>query len=105
MSQRIQKINKLIQEELTNFLRNEYAEKGIFSILEVFVNDDLSLAKVYIDVLKLNIDNKKFEEMLNRKAFYFRQLLKKRMVSKKVPQLVFYVISEAPEDVLIDIKE
>lgn len=98
MTYRIQRVNKLIQNELSIFLREEFAELGIFSILEVIVNDDLSFAKVYIDTLKLKVSNENFEKILNNKSGYFRQLLKKRIVSKKIPVLQFIIYPSEPEN-------
>jgi len=100
MSDRIPKVNKLLKQEISNILQAEFRDLGIFSVMEAMTVADLSLSKIYIDTLKLKISDEEFCKRLNKKAPYFRQLLKKRLVSKKIPMLEFIIYPAEPENVL-----
>ncbi|MEW5693775.1 MAG: 30S ribosome-binding factor RbfA [Candidatus Hydrogenedentota bacterium] len=88
---RLKKIESLFQQEINNILYNDLKKKiGIFSIIEVALTNDLSLAKVYISFINLEKeDEEKQISYLNESSGEIRYILKKRLRLKKIPELVF----------------
>ena len=90
MGIRLERINQLIKEEISNLLREELSpdEYGWISITTVKTAPDLSEAHVFITVFPEHLEDKAVEK-LNRMAGYIRKYLSKRIRAKTVPKLRF----------------
>ena len=84
-----EKMNNIIQRELSEILQTEVKDQqiGFCTITDVSVTNDLSIAKVYVSFLNKNI--KKSMNALERSKGYIRSLLAKRLTIRKCPELQF----------------
>ncbi len=97
-SKRVEKINRLIQKDLAEILR-EKAQSEFFgammSVTKVAITSDLSFARVYISIFVLG--NKYTDEqilkLIMEKKDYIRMLLgqKVRHQLRVVPDLMFFI--------------
>lgn len=83
-----EKMNNIIQRELSDILRNEVKDPqiGFCTITGVNTTSDLSIAKVYVSFLN---KNKKGLAALERSKGFIRSLLAKRLTVRKCPELQF----------------
>ena len=90
MSDRIKKINHLIQHEVAPLLLQEIDEShfGLITVKKVETSRDISIAKVWVSCLQNEED---FEQEISKHIFKIQQILNKHMHSKKVPKLVFLI--------------
>ena len=86
---KIEKVNNMVQRELSSILMMEVKDPhiGFCTITDVEVTSDLSYAKVYVSFLNKN--TKKSMEALERSKGYIRSLLAKRITIRKCPELQF----------------
>lgn len=84
-----EKMNNIIQRELSEILQTEVKDPqiGFCTITDVSVTNDLSIAKVYVSFLNKNV--KKSMNALERSKGYIRSLLAKRLTIRKCPELQF----------------
>jgi ribosome-binding factor A len=96
MSRRIERVEKLIKEEISLIFLHELQDKlpnneiGFVTITGVKVSADLKIAKVYISVF----DKEKREEVLEKIKFktgFIRSLLASRIKIKFTPELKFFI--------------
>ena len=89
MAMKKDKLNNIIQRELSTIIQNEVKNSGVgfCTITGVDVTSDLSYAKVYVSFLNKN--TKKSMEALERSKGYIRSLLAKRLTIRKCPELQF----------------
>lgn len=86
-----EKINGIVQRELTEILATEVRDPkiGFVTITAVEVTTDLSYAKVYVTFLGKDYKKRDGMEALQRSSGFIRSLLAKRMTTRKVPELKF----------------
>ncbi len=84
-----EKMNNIIQRELSDILQNEVKNPsiGFCTITGVETTNDLSIAKVYVSFLNKNVE-KRMNALENSKGF-IRTLLAKRLTIRKCPELQF----------------
>ena len=84
-----EKMNNIIQRELSDILQTEVRDPqiGFCTITAVEVTNDLSIAKIYVSFLNKN--TKKSLEGLDRSKGFIRSLLAKRLTTRKCPELHF----------------
>lgn len=84
-----EKMNNIIQRELSAILQTEVKDPsiGFCTITGVETTSDLSIAKVYVSFLNKN--RKKSMEALERSKGFIRSLLAKRLTIRKCPELHF----------------
>jgi ribosome-binding factor A len=91
MSQRIQRVNELIKQQISQLLLKEIDFGDILvTVTDVDTSADLRQAKVKIIILP----NEKSEEVLKiikRKIFYLQQILNKKLNFKTVPKIIFEI--------------
>ncbi len=90
MSNRIKKVDALIQKELSKILfRDIGSPQGVFvTITRVESSSNLSEAKIYVSV----IPDKKLDkvlEILNRRIYHIQQILNKRLRMRPIPRIEF----------------
>lgn len=94
-SNRLQKLNQLIQEELSDIFEKKIRPllpNHITTITEVKVTPDVSIAKVYISIYPTNERQKIFEEIKEHKSFFRKQLGNRlRHQLRIIPDLHFYM--------------
>ena len=90
MSNRIQSVNSLIKNELSQILLKEvdFPEDTLATLTRVETSTDLSQAKVYISIMPDNKINEIFE-ILNKNIYKLQQELNKRLKMRPVPRIVF----------------
>jgi ribosome-binding factor A len=91
-SYRIQKVNKLIREELSNLLLREVKDPRLscyISINSVKTSADLRHAKIYVSCVCDEGQKEKILAGLAHSAGYFRTEMFKRFDIRRVPELHF----------------
>lgn len=93
MALKKEKMNNIIQRELSEILQMEVKDPaiGFCTITGVEVTNDLSIAKVYVSFLNKN--PQKRMEALERSKGFIRTLLSKRLTIRKCPELQFIIDS------------
>lgn len=91
MSVKKDKINGIIQRELTEILATEVRDPkiGFITITAVETTSDLSYAKVFVTFLGKDYKKRDGMEALKRSNGFIRSLLAKRLTTRKVPELKF----------------
>jgi ribosome-binding factor A len=92
MTHRIERVNSLIRQEISDLLQREVKDprlSNFVSVTAVSVSPDLSNAKIYVSCLG---SDKKKQEILNALAAasgFFRKELAGRLRLRRVPELNF----------------
>lgn len=83
------KMNNIIQRELSSILQTEVKDPaiGFCTITGVSITNDLSIAKVYVTFLDKY--TKKHMQALEHSKGFIRSLLAKRLTIRKCPELQF----------------
>ena len=86
-----EKMNNIIQRELSDILQTEVKNPqiGFCTITDVDITSDLSIAKIYVSFLNKN--TKKSMDALEKSKGFIRSLLAKRLTIRKCPELHFIV--------------
>ena len=89
MSVKIDRLNNLFVEEISEIIHNEVKDKdiGFVTITDVRITNDLSFAKVYFTTL--DEDHKKVLNSLNKASGFIRSLLCDRVQIRKMPEIHF----------------
>lgn len=97
-AKRLEKINRLIQKDLAEILRQKSSSEflnAMISVTKVSVTNDLSLARVYVSVFSIDKQNsgQTILSIVKRKKDLVRMLLgqKERFMLRVIPDLVFYL--------------
>ena len=87
---KIEKVNNMIQRELSSILMMEVKDPhiGFCTITDVEVTSDLSYAKVYFTNL-IDKDREKVTKALNRASSFIRGKLFDKVEIRKMPELTF----------------
>ena len=91
-SRRIQRVNELLREELSDLLRREVEDpelQTLISITEVDTSPDLKVAKVYFSTLGDEEHTARVFKRLRRAARFFRRELAARLDMRHTPELDF----------------
>lgn len=91
MSRRIERLNTLIREELSDLIRQAKDPRlnCLLSITRVETTPDLQFAKIYISIMGSDSDKKNAMEGLNSASGFFYRELRGRLSLRHTPQLVF----------------
>ncbi len=92
MSHRIERVNQLIRQEISELLRREVKDprlSGLISITEVDTSADLKHAKVYVSCLCGQDEKKELLSTLTSAAGFFHNELMKRLILRHIPELDF----------------
>lgn len=87
MPNRIDKINELIREKLSQEICNINPDQMI-SISDVDTSKDLSFCNVYINVLN---DNQSVIDNLNKHSYQHQQKLSRQIKLRKMPKIRFFI--------------
>ena len=92
MTHRIERVNQLIRQEISELLRREAKDPrlgGLISITEVDTSSDLKNAKVYFSCLCGDDEKQELLNTLSTAAGFFRNELMKRLTLRHIPELDF----------------
>lgn len=94
-SHRLERINGLIQRELSLILQNKIKDKRIVessvNITSVKTTQDLKIATVYVSVIGSPEEKKEAIENLNRVKGFLRSTLGKILTTHSIPSLIFKI--------------
>lgn len=90
MSNRIQRVNSLIKNELSQILLKgtDFSKDILVTVTGVETSGNLNQAKVYISVMPENRTSKVLE-ILDRKIYDFQQELNKHLNMRPIPKIKF----------------
>lgn len=91
MVQKKEKLNGIVQREISDILQKEVRDRdiGFCTITAVDITGDLSIAKIYVTFLSKTHNTQKGMEALDRSKGFIRSLLSKRLTIRRVPELKF----------------
>jgi ribosome-binding factor A len=110
MSNRIEKVNSLLEQELSNIiLRDFHFQGGLVTLTHVEATPNLIEAKAYISVLPEDKSDQAIK-LLNKGIYDVQQKINKRLNMRPIPRIKFVkdrAVAEAAniEDLLEKIKE
>ena len=98
MSKRIQRVNQLIKEEISQILLREveFPSGVLITVTRVESSVDLNQAKVYISCLPEEKTSKVFQ-ILNRQVYELQQKLNQRLQMRPIPRIKFIEEKETKE--------
>ena len=92
-SRRIEKVNSLLKEVISEVIRKDlknYTLPDLLTITAVEVSRDLRHAKVYVSLIEDNMEKKEHVlEILQNQAGYISVLSSKKVVLRYFPALIF----------------
>lgn len=94
MSNRIERINAEMKKQLAPIISEELSDpriKGLISIVKVDTDSDLSVSKIYLSVLGANGEEKQAVEAIQNAEGYIKNILKKRIFLRSMPELRFFL--------------
>ena len=96
MSERIAKLNSLVQQEVATILSRdvEFPRSFFVTVSRVEVSDDAENAKVWISVMPATHEEAALK-IIKAKIVDIQDILNKRLVMKFVPKLAFHVDSSS----------
>lgn len=89
---RVQRINELIREEISELLRREIKDPritGIISVTEVDTSPDLRNAKIYVSIMGSEEEKQQAEQGLIAASGFIRHELGERVTLRRLPELHF----------------
>jgi len=93
MSRRVERINNLIRQEISELLQREMRDPrlfgGLVTITRVSTSPDLHHAKVHISVIGTKKEEEDVLKALTSASGFLRKELGKRLRIKAVPELAF----------------
>ena len=106
-----QRIGSLIVKEISQMIQSEMDDPkvGFVTILDCEVTNDYSYAKVFVTFLGSGNNTERLEA-LSKHAKYFRMELGKRIMIRKIPEIIFvidatYEKGKRIDDILKDLKK
>jgi ribosome-binding factor A len=92
MSRRTERINDLLQEEISDLLRRGVKDPrigGLVTITEVDVSPDLRRAKVFVSVMGTDEEKTSTFRALDAAAHFIHRELRKRLTMRRAPEIDF----------------
>jgi len=92
MTRRTERVNDLLEEEISELLRRDVHDpriSGLISVTEVHVSTDLRHAKVFVSVMGSEADRESTFAALHAAGPFLQRQLRKRLTIKHVPALDF----------------
>lgn len=103
MSNRLLRVNELLQREISAYLRKKHTGEAVgITITSVEVTGDLREAKVYYSVLGDEAAIAKAGKLLVRKRDEIREMLAKNVIIRHVPLLAFIHDDHAPRTLRVE---
>ncbi len=92
MSHRIERVNELLRQELSELLKNELKDPRLgnfVAITDVCTSPDLKYTKVYVSFMGSEEEKKQALTALNRAAGFFRHELATNLKMRTTPEVSF----------------
>ncbi|NLE09280.1 MAG: 30S ribosome-binding factor RbfA [Dehalococcoidales bacterium] len=92
MAHRIERLNSLIRQELSELLQLQVKDPRLgnfIAVTEVEVTPDLKYAKVFVSSMTEETDRKEVLAALSSAAGFFRTRLAKNLKMRRTPELTF----------------
>lgn len=103
MSNRLLRVNELLQREVSAHLRKKHASEAVaITITSVEVTGDLREAKVYYSVLGDEAKAAATGKWLLKKRDEIREMLAKNVIIRHVPLLTFLHDNHAPRTIRVE---
>ncbi len=102
---RIKRLNSLLQEVLSEVIRNDLKDPRVhklFAVTQVDVSNDLHHAKVYISVIGTDKERKDTIEALQSAAGFIAVTASKKVTMRYFPNLLFKIDTSVEEHMRID---
>ncbi len=93
MSHRVQRVNQLLREQISELLLRHIKDPRLgnfLSVNQVNTAADLKTAKIYVSCICTEEEKKEIMETLEIASGYLHKELKKRVSLRYVPELFFY---------------
>ena len=94
MTRRTERVSSLIQQEISNLLREQINDPrltSLISITEVSTSPDLKHAKVFISTLGNKTNKNEILQGFNAAAGFLRRQLANRLRLKYMPEISFHI--------------
>ncbi len=103
MSNRLLRVNELMQREISAFLHSRYSSETVgITISGVEITGDLREAKVFYTVVGGEPENAKAKKWLRSKLAEIRSMVAKNVVIRHVPLLTFHLDTSATRALRIE---
>jgi ribosome-binding factor A len=103
MSNRLLRVNELLQREISAYLRKRYTSESVaVTITGVEITGDLREAKVFYSVLGDTVAAEKTGKWLLGRRNEIREVLAKNVVIRHVPLLAFVHDDHAPRTLRVE---
>jgi len=103
MSNRLIRVNELLQREISAFLHSRYSSESVaITITGVQITGDLREAKIYYSVLGKEADATRAGKWLREKRGEIRETVAKNVVIRHVPLLTFVHDNHAPRTLRVE---
>lgn len=103
MSNRLLRVNELLQREISAFLRKRYTSEAVsITITGVEITGDLREAKVFYSVLGDDTAAERAGKWLLGRRDEIREMLAKNVVIRHVPLLAFIHDNHAPRTLRVE---
>lgn len=103
MSNRLIRVNELLQREISAFLHSRYSSEAVkITITGVQITGDLREAKVYYSVLGQETDAIQAGKWLLGKRNEIRETVAKNVIIRHVPLLTFVHDNHAPRTLRVE---
>ena len=92
MAHRIERVNSLIRQEISELLQRQVKDPRLgnfIAVTEVFTSPDLKSAKVFVSHIGSEEEKQKTLSVLASASGFFRRELGKRMKLRYTPELIF----------------
>ncbi len=93
MTRRTERINDLLQEEISDLLLRVVKDPrigGLITITEVDVSPDLRVAKVFVSVMGSDEEKASTFRALDAAANFIQRELRRRLTIRRTPELRFF---------------
>jgi len=93
MTRRIERLNSVIQQEISQLLREQVNDPrltSLISITEVSTSSDLRQTKVFISTFGDNVDKKEILQGFTAASGFLRRQLANRLQLRHMPELSFH---------------
>jgi ribosome-binding factor A len=95
-SKRQDKINRLIQKDLSQIIREKSKDEffsTMITVTKVSITSDLSYARVYVSIFELKYKKEDILKLLKEKTPMLRKLLgdRERFQLRIIPEIMFYI--------------
>jgi ribosome-binding factor A len=92
MTRRTERVNDLLQEELSDLLRRQVKDprlSGLVTVTEVDISTDLRHARVFVSVMGSDEEREEALQALDAARPFLRRELGKRLAIRRIPDLDF----------------